>query len=641
MARASSGDPRSALRWLLPSLLGVLVIAALSGALFGGFLRWWDDYPLLVDNRAFRGLAWPQLRWMFTTNLMGHYMPVTWITYGLDYLVWGMDPLGYHLTSLLLHGANVMLVYFIALRLFERAGLQSDAGRGDGLRVGAVLTALAFGLHPLRVESVAWITERRDVLCGFFYLLTIVTYLRAVEAEPRDRSGARRLYWGAVGLFLAALLSKSMAVTLPAVLLVLDVYPLRRLRPGVHGWLAPGPRRVWIEKLPFVLAAGLAGAAALGALLSAAGATTWDRLGFLERLAVSAHSLSFYLWKTMVPLALSPLYELPQPVRILDLRYLAAGAVALAITAAAVVLRRRWPGLLAVWACYVAMLLPVMGILHNGYQITADRYSYLPTIGWAVLLGGVVASARRGAGSDRVGRRALAAAAIVVLFAVPSALGLAARGQVEIWRDDETLWRHAVRLDPGSSVAASNLGAALLAQGRLAEALAESERAVRLRPTYAEAHLNLALAKAGQGRRVEAEAHLRRAIEIRPRSAPAHARLGAMLQEQGRLDEALEHLNAAVQIAPESAGAHNDLGVALARSGRVAEARAEFSEAVRIDPGFARAQNNLGLTMAQMGQLSAAADHFRTAIRSQPDFAEARRNLDEALRRSGDRPGLQ
>ena len=630
MTSGPPADPPSTSRWLLPPLLGLVVIAVLSGALFGEFQQW-DDFALLVDNSAFRGLAWPQLRWMFTTNLMGHYMPVTWITYGLDYVVWGLNPFGYHLANILVHAANVLLVYFVALRLLRSVWSSAAEDSRDSLRIGAAFAALVFGLHPLRVESVAWITERRDVLCGFFYLLAVLMYLRTGEAERRDRRQWGTFYWAAVGLFVLALLSKSMAVTLPAVLLVLDVYPLRRLQPGVRGWLTPGPRRIWIEKVPFVLAAALVSALAFRALLGGAAATSWERLGLLERLAVSAHSLSFYLWKTLLPLALSPLYELSLPVHVLDLRFLVSGAVALLLTSAALVLRGRWPSFTAVWVCYVVMLLPVIGILHNGYQIAADRYTYLPGIGWAVLLGGAVVAGCRA----HPGRRALAAVAVVLAVSVPTALALATWRQVQIWHDDETLWRHAARLDPTSVVAASNLGSALRARGRLAEAVEESERALLLRPAYGEAHLNLGLAKAEQGKPAEAEPHLRRAIEIKPRSASAHTSLGELLEAQGRLDEAFEHLKAALKINPGSATAHNDLGVALARNGRVAEALAEFSEAVRIDPSSVRAQNNLGLAMAQMGRLSEAADHFRAAIRSKPDFPEAQRNLEETLRQSG------
>jgi len=621
-------------RWVTLALTALVVIATFSSALPGSFQQW-DDVVLLVDNPAYRGLGWANLKWMFTTNLMGHYMPLTWITYGLDYVVWGLNPYGYHLTNIVLHAANATLVYLVAQRLFRIVWPGTSAAGANALRIASVLAALVFGVHPLRVESVAWITERRDVLSGFFFLLAVLMYLRACEVESRDGTRWSKFYWGAVGTFVLALLSKSMAVTLPVVLLVLDVYPLRRLRPGARGWLTPGPWRVWQEKLPFVFVGGVVSAVAFRALLGGAAATSWERLGLPERLAISAYSVVFYLRKTLVPLGLSPLYELRLPVNILDPSFLISGVVVLFVTLAALASRRRCPGLLAVWTCYVVMLLPVAGIFHNGHQIAADRYSYLPGVGWALLAGGAVVVASRGLRRARSGRRALTALAGVLVASATAGLALTAWRQGKIWQDDETLWRHAARLDPSSSVAASNLGSGLRLRGKLAEAIEQSERAILLRPPYAEAHLNLGLAKAAQGRAGEAERHFRQVLEIRPRSAPAHAGLGALLETQGRLDEAIEHFRGALQIDPRSASIHNDLGVALARNGRLAEALPEFLEAVHIDPGLAAAQNNLGRALAQTGRLTEAADHFRAAIHSRPDFQEAQQNLDHTLRLLG------
>jgi len=621
-------------RRVIPALIAVVVTAAFSSALPGSFQQW-DDVVLLVDNPAYRGLGWSNLEWMFTTNLMGHYMPLTWMTYGLDYVVWGLNPYGYHLTNIVLHAANAALVYLVAQRLFRIVWPGTSSGGGDALRIAAALAALVFGAHPLRVESVAWITERRDVLSGFFFLLTVLLYLRACDVESREGRRWSRFYWAAVGTFVLALLSKSMAVTLPVVLLVLDVYPLRRLRPGARGWLTPGPWHVWKEKLPFVFVGAVVSAVAFRALLGGAGATSWERLGLLDRIAISAYSVAFYLRKTLVPLELSPLYELSLPVRTFDPSFLISGVVVLFITLAALAWRRRCPGLLAVWTCYVVTLLPVAGIFHNGHQIAADRYSYLPCVGWALLAGGAVVVASQGLPRARPARRALTALASVLVVSATAALVLTTWRQATIWQDDETLWRHAARLDPASSVAASNLGSGLRLRGRLAEAVEQSERALLLRPPYAEAHLNLGLAKAALGRAGEAERHFRQVLEIRPRSAPAHAGLGALLEAQGRLDEALEHFHRALQITPRSASIHNDLGVALARNGRITEALPEFLEAVRIDPSLAAAQNNLGRALAQTGRLTEAADHFRAAIHFRPDFQEAQQNLDHTLRLLG------
>jgi hypothetical protein len=289
------------------------------------------------------------------------------MTLGLDYLLWGMKPFGYHLSNLLLHAANAVIVYFIARRILQLARPGRFEESPATLALSAVVAALLFALHPLRVESVAWATERRDVLSGLFSLVTILFYLRACEREGRGR----KWYWLSVGMFAGALLSKSMAVSLPVVLLILDVYPLRRLG-GAGGWWGATARRVYLEKIPFVALAGAAAAMAFLALVGLNNMSSLDQLSLLERLAVSIYSLSFYLWKMVVPLNLSPLYELPTKVNPWAPSFVLSYAVVVATTALAWVLRRRRPGLLAVWLTYGVILLPVVGIFQNGPQIAAS-----------------------------------------------------------------------------------------------------------------------------------------------------------------------------------------------------------------------------------------------------------------------------
>src|SRR2546427_7291002 len=369
-------------RWvyrLVPVLVALVTFAAFLPALQNQFVSFDDDKNFL-DNPHYRGLAWTHLRWMWTTHL-GHYIPLTWMTLGLDYLLWGMNPVGYHLTSLLLHAANAVVFFFVVRRLLTRA-LPSPSERGHALAVSAGFAALVFAIHPLRVESVAWATERRDVLSGLFYLLTILMYLRACERGARGR----RWYWLSVAVFGCALLSKSMVVNLPVVLLILDVYPLRRLG-GAIGWWSEPARRVYVEKIPFVLLAAAASAVALMAQLSKSAIVSVVQLSGLGRLAVSMYGLSFYLWKTGAPVNLSPLYELPPTVNPWAPPVLLSYGLVLAITAIVLALRRRVPGLPAAWVAYIVVLLPVLGIFQSGPQIAADRYTYLAGLGWAILAG--------------------------------------------------------------------------------------------------------------------------------------------------------------------------------------------------------------------------------------------------------------
>src|SRR5438128_558368 len=374
-----SALPQRCASWLVPVLIALVTFAAFLPALYNQFVNW-DDDDNFLGNPHYRALAWTHLRWMWTTHL-GHYIPLTWMTLGLDYLLWGMNPVGYHLTSLLLHATNAVVLYFLARRLLTLA-LPPPPQRGHAPVVSAGFAALVFAIHPLRVESVAWATERRDVLSGLFYLLTILVYLRACERGPRGR----RLYWLSVTLFGCALLSKSMAVSLPVVLLILEVYPLRRLG-GSLGWSSASARAVYLEKIPFVLLAGAASAIALMEQLSNRAMVSVAQLSAQDRLAVSAYGLSFYLWKTVVPLNLSPLYMLPQTVNPAATPFIVSYGGVLAVTAIALALRRRWPGLPAAWLAYVVVLLPVLGIAQNGPQLAADRYTYLAVLGWAILAG--------------------------------------------------------------------------------------------------------------------------------------------------------------------------------------------------------------------------------------------------------------
>src|SRR6266850_2866730 len=246
--------------YLIPGLVALITFVVFSPALRNGFVNW-DDFETIVENQNFRGFTWSHLRWMFTTFHLGHYQPLSWLTFSLDYLLWGVEPFGYHLTNILLHSANALLFYFVTRRLLAIAAPISNA---VVLHLAAGFSALIFAIHPLRVESVAWATERRDVLSGFFLLLTVLSYLKAVGPEMSRTGWGRWIAVSAV-LYVLSLLSKASGMTLPLVLVVLDVYPLRRLGGGVGKWFGGGVRRVWLEKLPFFIAAVATGAVALTA----------------------------------------------------------------------------------------------------------------------------------------------------------------------------------------------------------------------------------------------------------------------------------------------------------------------------------------------------------------------------------------
>ncbi|HEX9445620.1 MAG TPA: hypothetical protein VGA73_15970, partial [Candidatus Binatia bacterium] len=327
---------------LFPLVILLLTVGTFAAVLHNGFVSWDDDLNI-IDNPHYRGLGRSELGWMFTTLFLGHYQPLSWVTLGLDYLVWGVDPFGYHLTSLVLHAANAVVFYFLAARLLS---LALTAGRDDfAVRIGAAFAAVLFAVHPLRVESVAWATERRDVLSGLFFLSAIFSYIKAATAETE--SAYRKWMASAVGIYILSLLSKAVGMSLPAVLLVLDVYPLRRLEADPRQWSGGASRKVLGEKAPFVLLA--AAAAVLAAVAQTGAMKPVSEHGLVGRLSQAGYSFAFYLWKTIAPVGLSPLYELPPFFRPGDGIYVLSGLSVVAATIALVVFRRRWPAGLAVW----------------------------------------------------------------------------------------------------------------------------------------------------------------------------------------------------------------------------------------------------------------------------------------------------
>src|SRR5213593_4147495 len=496
-------------RWLAPLLVALFTLTAFLPTLQNQFVAWDDDKNFL-DNPRYRGLGWAHLRWMFTAFHQGHYIPLTWVTFGMDHRLWGMKPVGYHLTNLLLHAANAVVFFFVVRRILTRA-LRSPSERGHALAVSAGFAALVFAIHPLRVESVAWVTERRDVLSGLFYLSAILVYLRACERGARGRGW----YWLSVAVFGCALLSKSMVVNLPVVLLILDVYPLRRLG-GFVGWWSEPARRIYVEKIPFVLLAAAASAVAVMAQLSKSAMIPVAHLSALGRLAVSAYGLSFYLWKMVVPLNLSPLYMRPPTVDPEAPPFILSYGLVLAITAIVLALRRRMPGLPAAWAAYVVVLLPVLGIFQSGPQIAADRYTYLAGLGWAILAGAGLLACWHAT------RFLIPGCAVCLLVG----LGVLTWNQAQIWHDSEKLWSHAAAIDPGSPVGQYSLGLALVRQGKLTEAIEHYTTALRIKPDYADAHTNWGLALAQQGKLAEAIDHYQQTLHFNPDSADAHIKLG-------------------------------------------------------------------------------------------------------------------
>jgi len=581
-------------RFFLPAAIFVITFVTFLPGLSGEFVNWDDDVNFL-GNPNFRGLGWSNLRWMFTTTHEGHWIPLTWLTLGLNYALGGMDPRGYHLVSLVFHASSAVLFYFVARKLLG-AGL---AAAGPAARSwGAAFAALLFAVHPLRVESVVWITERRDVQSVFFYLLAVLGYLRAVEQGGEGRLSP--LWRGlSVAAFVAAVMSKSSTIMLPATLLLIDVYPLRRTS---LGW-----RRLVVEKLPYLAVTAADVIVALIAVRSAAKLTVLGTHGIAGRIAIVLYSFFYYPWKLVWPVELSPMYEMPPRLDPLEPRFVVAALVVVLVTAVLVALRRRWPAGLCAWIYSALMILPLSGVVHAGFQLVQDRWSYLSGMGFVLLAGGgltwLLDARARGRLSAITSRSVMAGAVAMVVF-----LAAGSWDQSKVWHDSETLWRWGANMDPECTVCWNNLGTALVGLKRYAEAENAYRRITKLRPMSAPLANNLATAIAGQGRPAEAEEMLRLALRLDPDLTGAQLNLGLHEAQAGHFDEALAHLRKAYARDRKFPGAAKELERVLVlaaahelEDGRPEEAIALYREAVSVQPGDTQAQEALQALLARRG----------------------------------------
>jgi Tfp pilus assembly protein PilF len=554
-------------------------VVAAAGGLFAHLVRYpflpWDDDLLLLRHTEWRGLGPAQLRFMWSTTELGHRVPLTWLSWALDHAVWGLWPGGYHLTNVLIHAANAGLVYALGRTLLSRRSAPAE----PALTLGAGLAALLFAVHPLRVETVSWITERRGLLSALLVLLATALYLGAVE-----RDGASRVarLGGSAGLFALALLAKSSVVSWPAALLVLDWYPLGRLG-------SPGERRRALREKLVYLPPALA-AAALSYQAQTAG---WDQrvASGPERILNAAYTLASQLGRTLVPAGLSPLYEAPAHLDLREPRFAASALAVLALTVLFVALARRWPAGLAAWLGHAALLAPVLGLVPLGDILTADRYSYLAGLGWAWLAGAglvlVLERGRRGLVGARAGRAVVTGAGVVVL-----GLAVLAVQQSRVWRDGRSLWERALRVDPRSGLPHAQLANLLEKEGDVTGALAHHRRAAAARPGDGRVLLGLGRALLQAGDPAGALPVLVEAERRRP-TAEAHVSLGLARSLTGDRDTAILHYRTAIALDPRVAAAHNNLGILLLQEGRADEAAASFRQALRAAPDLAEAQRNL------------------------------------------------
>ena len=608
--------PRGAGAWCDPRVLAALLFLAVLGlflpAASHGFITY-DDPVYVTENPHVRGgITWAGLRWAFRSTEASNWHPLTWVSHMLDCQLFGLSPWGHHLTSALLHAASAA-VLFAALRAMTGA-----TGR-------SLLVAALFGVHPLHVESVAWVSERKDVLGGFFWMLSLWAYAhRAAPGGSGPRRGSRCLAL-AFAAFALGLLCKPTLVTLPCVLLLLDYWPLGRWSAAT----APVRRALVLEKLPFFAASAAACAATLLAQGRGGAVASLEEFPLAARLGGAAIAYCRYLGKCFVPSGLSVFYpssaQTPPPGEVL-----LAGLLLAAISAAALAGARRRPYLIVGWLWFLGTLVPVIGLVQVGGQSIADRYTYLPLIGVFVAVVWGAEEACRG----RLGGR------LAPVLAAASAAALAALSarQLAFWADGTRLFEHALAVTGGDNwVAHANLSATY-AKTSPDKAGAEYRETVRILAAMAEAHgrRGLELEKS-PGRAPEAIREFRRAALILPSLPGPHRDLARALARAGRLPEAVAEFREAARLEPGSPEAHYNLGTALiGLPGGAAEAIGELREAIRLDPGFTLAHYNLGLLLAGIpGRSAEAIAELEAALLARPDLAGAR----EAIARLRGAPG--
>ncbi len=582
-------------RLVVGALVAALTMVAFAPVVGYDFVNFDDPLYVTANPTVQRGLTVANVRWAFTATAAGNWHPLTWLSHMADWQLFNAAAAGHHVTSLLLHVTNAVLLFLV---------LESATG---ALWPSAVVAAL-FGVHPLHVESVAWVAERKDVLSTSFLLLGLRAYVAYVQ-----RGGIMRYTAVAVSLALG-LMAKPMLVTFPLLLLLFDYWPLARRARGLFALV--------IEKLP-LLALALADAAITVVAQRGVGAVrSTGAFPLPARFANAALAYVAYLRKTLWPTDLAYFYPYPSA---FNGWWVAAAVAALAgISIFAFTLARRAPYLVVGWLWYLGTLVPTIGLIQVGHQSMADRYTYVPLIG--VFLAGVFA-VRAVAERLHLSPRLLAAAVLVTL----GACVLVTRAQAAHWRTSIALFTHALAVTADNYMAHEGLGEALVTEGRRDEAIDHFREAVRLAPTFVEAHLALADALLEQHDRATAMAHYTEALRLKPDDATLHTKLGNALWHAGNAGDARVHFEEAVRLAPDDAETLSNLGAVLQTLGKRDEALARFEAAVRLDPSNATARGNLGFALAESGRLDEAARELEEAIRLQPAFANAHFNLGNVL----------
>lgn len=566
-----------------PVVLSVILFLLAAGTflptLKNGFIIFDDPIYVLNNSHVNHGLTWSGLRWAFYGTAGGIWLPLTWISHMLDCQFYGLHAWGHHLSSVLIHGANTTLVFLWLFRM-------------TGAKWRSFMVAALFGLHPLRVESVAWVAERKDVLSALFWLLTLMAYTEYVKKSENEGHGAKRVYWLTLALFTFGLMAKPMTMTLPFVLLLLDDWPLRRFQSGKTA------AQLVVEKLPFFILSVIAGIITIAVQRNENMVMPLNRFPLFERFENAAISYVAYIGKLFWPANLSVFYPFPHYLSFLT--FLSA-ALLLMVFSAFVVWQRQRAYFMTGWLWYLGTLIPIIGLVQVGQQAMADRYTYIPQIGLLVCLVWGIADLTR----HWKWRPFILPTAGVM--AIAACMILTCR-QIALWRDSETLFEHAVAVTKDNVIAQINLGNAFARNGQVDEAIVHFQKALAMDSSYADAHYNLGTAFFQKEQFERAIAQYQKAMAIQPgyqdardNLGIAHLNFGLMLSKEGKISEAITNCQMAVKFHP-SAEAYNDLGNLLLKTGRLDEAIVQYQKALALEPDGAEFHRNISIAFFEAGR---------------------------------------
>jgi len=578
----------------------------------------YDDDKYITDNRRVQGgITWDSVVWAFTEAHFHMWHPLTTLSQMLDCQLYGLVPGRHHLTSLLLHLANTVLLFLVLKRM-------------TGAVWPSAFVAAVFGLHPLQVESVAWLAERKNVLSGFFSILTIGAYVRYAE-----RPGINRLLL-VVLVFGLCIMTKPMVVTLPFVLLLLDYWPLGRLKPGRQpkeedlSQSKPVGLPLWhliLEKVPLFALAALLSVITYSVQKSGGVVSALERLPLDSRIANAVISYVTYIEKMIWPSGLAVFYPHPGG-NFSVVRAVVCGVLLVSLTILFIYPARRRKYLAVGWLWYVGTLVPVIGLVQVGAQARADRYMYITMIGLLAIIAWLVNDAA-------VRWRNLKMVAAVATVVALSAAMVCTRLQLRHWQNSTTLFRHALDVTHNNVVMHNNYANLLTDAGETEEAIKHFKRSLELRPNSAEVHNNFANALSEVGRTAEAIVHYKKALGLDPKLAAAHYNLASVLAEQGHNQQAVAEYRQAVQAKPDYFEAWNELGFSLAKGGRFEEAVECYRKAIGFEPDLIVAHGRLGLVLARLGKIDGAIKHCQIVLRARPDDIEMHFNVGVLLERKG------